>query len=37
MEPESPLPHSQASANCLYPGPAQYSPYTHILPPGDAS
>ena len=30
-------PHSQASATCLYPGPAQSSPYTHIPPPGYAS
>jgi len=29
------IPHSQASANCLYPGPAQSSPYTHIPLPGD--
>ena len=29
-EPEGSLPHSQASATCLYPGPAQSSPYTHI-------
>ena len=35
MEPESSLPHSQTSATCLYPGPAQSSPYTHIPPPGD--
>ena len=33
MEPESSLPHSQASANCPYPGPAQSSPHTHIPPP----
>jgi len=33
-EPEDSLPHSQASATCLYPGPAQSSPYTHIPPPG---
>ena len=26
-----------ASAICLYPGPAQSSPYTHIPPPGDPS
>ena len=31
------LPHSQASATCPYPGPAQSSPYTHIPPPGDTS
>ena len=36
-EPEGSLPHSQASANCLYLGPAQSSPYTHIPPPGDPS
>ena len=36
-EPEGSLPHSQASATCLYPGPAQSSPYTHITPPGDLS
>ena len=34
-EPESSLPHSQASATYLYPGPAKSSPYTHIPPPGD--
>ena len=37
MEPEGSLPHSQASANCPYPGPAQSSPHTHIPPPGDPS
>ena len=31
------LMHSQASATCLYPGPAQSSPYTHIPPPVDPS
>ena len=31
MEPEGSLPHSQASTTCLYPGPAQSSPYIHIL------
>ena len=36
-EPEASLPHSKASATCLYPGPAQSSPYTHIPPPGDPS
>ena len=36
-EPDGSLPHSQASATCLYPGPAQSSPYTHIPPPGDPS
>jgi hypothetical protein len=35
MEPAGPLPHSQASATCPYPGPAQSSPHTHIPPPGD--
>ena len=35
MEPEGSLPHSQASATCPYPGPAQSSPHTHIPPPGD--
>ena len=35
MEPEGSLPHSQASTTCLYPGPAQSSPYNHIPPPGD--
>ena len=29
--------HSQASATCIYPGPAQSSPYTHIPPPWDPS
>ena len=37
MEPEGSLLHSQASATCLYPGPAQSSPYTHIPPPADPS
>ena len=36
-EPKGSLPHSQASATCLYPGPAQSSPYTLILLPGDPS
>ena len=36
-EPEISLPHSQAYATCLYPEPAQSSPYTHIPPPGDPS
>ena len=36
-EPEGSLPHSQASATCLYPGPAQSSPCTHIPLPGDPS
>ena len=31
MEPEGSLPHSQASVTRPYPGPAQSSPYTHIL------
>ena len=34
MEPEGSLPHSQASATCPYPGPAQSSSHTHIPPPG---
>ena len=34
MEPEGSLPHSQASATCPCPGPAQSSPHTHIPPPG---
>ena len=37
MEPEVSLPHSQASATCPYPGPAQSSPHNHIAPPGDPS
>ena len=37
METEGSLPHSQASATCLYPVSAQSSPYTHIPPPGDPS
>ena len=36
MEPEGSLPHSQASATCPYPGPAQSSPHTHIPPPGES-
>jgi len=36
-EPECSLPHSQAAAKCLNPGPAQSSPYTHIPPPGNPS
>jgi len=36
-EPEVSLPHSQASATCLYPGSVQSSPHTHIPPPGDPS
>ena len=35
--PQGSLPHSQPSATCLYPGPAQSSPYTHITPPEDPS
>ena len=31
MEPEGSLPHSQASATCTCPGPAQTSPHTHII------
>jgi hypothetical protein len=31
MEPEGSLPHSQMPATCLYPEPAQSSPYPHIL------
>jgi hypothetical protein len=30
MEPEGSLPHSQVTATCLYPEPAQSSPYPHI-------
>ena len=37
MEPESSLPHSQASATRPYPGLAQSSPHTHKQPPGDPS
>ena len=37
MELEGSLPHSQASATCSCPGPAQCSPHTHIQPPGDPS
>ena len=37
MEPKVSLPHSQASATCPYPGPAQSSPHAHIPPPGDPS
>ena len=37
MESEGSLPHSQESATCPYPGPAQFSPHTHILPPGGPS
>ena len=31
MEPEGSLPHSQASATCPYPGPAQSSPQFIII------
>jgi len=37
MEPEGSSPHSQSSATCPCPGPAQSSPHTHIPPPGDPS
>ena len=37
MEPEGSLLHSQASATCPCPGPAQSSPHTHIPPPGEPS
>jgi len=30
MEPESSLPHSQETATCLYPGPAQSNPHNFI-------
>jgi hypothetical protein len=30
MEPEGSLPHSQVPATCLYPEPAQSSPYPHL-------
>ena len=36
-EPEGSLPHSKASATCLYPGPSQSNPYTHIPLSGDPS
>jgi hypothetical protein len=29
MEPEGSLPYSQVFATCLYPEPAQSSPYSH--------
>jgi hypothetical protein len=35
MEPECSLPHSQVPAACLYPEPAQSSPYPHIPLPED--
>jgi hypothetical protein len=31
MDPVGSLPHSQTPATCLYPEPAQYSPYLQIL------
>jgi hypothetical protein len=31
MEPESSIPHSQMPATCLYPKPAQSSPYPHVV------
>jgi len=37
MEPEGSLPHSEVSATCPYPGPAQSSPHTHIPPRADPS
>jgi hypothetical protein len=37
MEPEGSLPHSQVPATFLYPEPASYSPYLHIVPPEDPS
>jgi len=37
MEPESSLPHSQESATCPYPEPAQSSPFPHITLPEDPS
>jgi hypothetical protein len=35
MEPEGSLTHSQVSATCLHPEPAQSSPYPHIPLPED--
>jgi hypothetical protein len=35
MEPEDLLPQSQLPATCLYPEPAQSSPYPHIPLPED--
>jgi hypothetical protein len=35
QEPEGSLPHSQVPATCLYPEPAQSSPYPHIPLPED--
>jgi hypothetical protein len=37
MEPESLLSRSQMPATCLYPEPAQVSPYLHIQLPEDPS
>jgi hypothetical protein len=37
MEPEGSLTHSQVLATCLYPKPAQSSPYPHIPLPEDPS
>jgi hypothetical protein len=36
MKPKGSLPHSQVPATCLYPEPAQSSPYPHIPLPEDA-
>jgi hypothetical protein len=36
MEPEGSLPHSQVPATCLYPEPAQSSPYPHIPLPEES-
>jgi hypothetical protein len=35
MEPEGSFPRSQVPATCLYPEPAQSSPYLHIPLPED--
>jgi hypothetical protein len=37
VEPEGSLPHSQVTATCLYPEPAQSSPYPHISYPSISS
>ena len=37
MEPEGSLLHSQASANCPYPRPAQSTKNNNIPPPADPS
>jgi hypothetical protein len=37
MEPKVSFPHSQVSASCLYPAPAQSSPHPHIPLPEDPS